>query len=163
MLMFGMLSLITFPFRSRADSLDLALSSLVATGQPGGTVDFSGVITNTTGSDLSSTDLFLNFSGFDPTSLDVNQILGSTIFTLPNFTFSPTVDLFSVAIGNGAPAGTYPLQVQLEDVNNDVSKLETVDVNVMSRTVPEPSSALLLLSGLLTFLCLAGLRRFSSN
>lgn len=161
----GMLTcLIIFPFSSRADSLDLAFTSASATVQPGGTVDFFGVITNTTGSDLDSTELFLNFNGFDPTNLDVNQILGSTIFDLPNFTFSPSVDLFSVTIANGAPAGVYSLEVQLEDVNNDVSNVETVDVNVMSNnTVAEPSSGLLMLCGLFAFRCLAGLRRFSSN
>jgi hypothetical protein len=157
----GMLAcLVVFPFSSRADSLDLALTSSVASGQPGGTVVFSGVITNTTGIDLSSTDLFLNFAGFDPTNLDVNQILGSTIFSLPNFTFSPNVDLFSVAIAAGAPAGIYTFQAQLEDINNDVSKVETVSVDVLrSNAVSEPSSGLLLICGLVALCVLTGLRK----
>src|SRR5271170_6843414 len=57
---------------SRADSLDLAITSTELSTMPGGTVVFTGVITNTTGTDLDTTELFLNFSGFDPTNLNVN-------------------------------------------------------------------------------------------
>jgi hypothetical protein len=157
-------SLLIAPMGTRANSLDLAIASTELDAAPGGTVVFTGVITNITGTDLDTTELFFNFSGYDPTNLDVNQILGSTIINLPNFTFSPLTDLFSVGVASEAPLGLYSFQVQLEDINNDVSAVETVSVNVegSSNTVPEPGSAELMLSGLLAC-CLAGVRRISSK
>src|SRR5687767_6919870 len=68
--------LLVLPLSVRADLiLDLSPSSLMATR--GETVIFTGKITNTTGFTLSTTDMFLNVSGFDPFALtDITQLLG---------------------------------------------------------------------------------------
>jgi hypothetical protein len=147
-------AILAVPAQSQT-ALTLELTTSSASLSPGGTIVFTGVITNTTGSDLQSTDLFLNFSGFDPNALTLNQILGSTAFDLPNFTFSPTVDLFSVAIAGNAPPGIYSFTVQLEDVNNDLSNSETVNVNVNTSTTPEPGTFLLFGCGLVPIFLLA--------
>src|SRR6186997_3253102 len=47
------------------------------TAVAGGSETFLGTITNNTGASLSSQDLFLNFSGFDPAHLSISQLLGN--------------------------------------------------------------------------------------
>src|SRR5258708_1143567 len=65
--------------------LSLTLNPGLLTAEAGDTLIFRGTITNTTGVSLASTDLFLNFSGFDAASLtDIRQLLGTTSFVLPN-------------------------------------------------------------------------------
>lgn len=136
------------PHAARADSLILNISPTSLAGTPGGTVTFVGSITNTTGATLNATDLFLNFSGFDPAVITTIQLLGTPDFTLPNNTFSPVVNLFSVTLSPGTPAGTYTFDVFLQDIDNNLSNNVTVSVSVGAAAVPEPVSLLLLITGL---------------
>ena len=50
---------------------------------PGSTTLFTGTITNDTSVDLSATDLFLDFSGFDASFVSLSQLLGEPDFTIP--------------------------------------------------------------------------------
>ena len=136
------------PAAASAEPLTLTITPGTLVGTPGGTVTFTGSITNTTGVTLNSTDLFLNFSGFDPGVLSPVQTLGILDFTLPNNTFSPSVSLFSVMLAPGTLPGTYTVDVFLEDVNNNLSNVQTVSVSVNAAAVPEPATLFLLLTGL---------------
>jgi len=121
---------------ARAD-LTLTLTSNSVNAHPGDLVTFSGTITNTTGVTLNATDLFLNFSGVDPTALpDVTQLLGSPNFVLPNNTFSSTVNLFTVHVSPTALPATYGLSITLEDINNNLSEVVTANITVTSGSTP---------------------------
>jgi type 1 fimbria pilin len=128
----------------------LSIDSTSITSVAGGTVLFTGTITNETGTALNATDLFLNFSGFDPLSLEsITQLLGSPDFTLGNMATSSSVDLFEVQIAQGILPGAYPVDVSLQDINNDVSNGVLVSVSITSSTAtPEPQVLLLLASGM---------------
>jgi hypothetical protein len=131
--------------------LILSINPISLSASAGGTVTFMGAITNDTGAALSATDLFLNFNGFDPTNLPaLSQLLGSPDFSLPDSTTSAVVDLFLVQVAPTAAAGPYPIDVSVEDVNNNLSNDVTVTVNVTgSVIVPETSSVVLAVAGLL--------------
>jgi len=106
-------------------------------------------------------DLFLNFSGYNPSVLFFNQFLGSPDFVLPNNTVSPTVALFSAVIDPTGPTGTYGFTVALQDINDVVSSLVTgyVSVNPPTTTIPEPTTFALLGSGALVLSSLRARRR----
>ena len=58
---------------------------------------------------------------------------------------SEFVGLFNVVLG--APAGTsFPMLVQLQDINGDLSTIQTVNVGIS--TVPLPAAWLLFSSGI---------------
>ena len=140
-----------------ASDLDFSILDPNQTGFPGGSNLFQGTITNNTGGDLESTDLFFNFSGYDFVHVTLNQILGNTLFDIPNGTTSALTDLFSFDLAPGAPTpAIYPAQVTLEDINNDLSGVQTVTVSTL---VPEPGSLMLILLGGLVLLGLSGFRR----
>lgn len=142
------------PQYSIADILTITVTSPNVTGMAGQTVDFTGVITNRTGVALTSTDLFLDFIGYDYAVLNPNQILGSSPFTLPNLTFSPKVDLFSVDIDPAALDGIYTLEVFLQDIQGDLSATKDIVIQVNSgvNRVPEPTTLpLVLLAGALVW------------
>src|SRR6516164_7423827 len=89
-----------------AAPIDFSILSPNQIGFPGDVITFTGTITNNSGVDLDSTDLFLNFSGFDPVNVTLDQLLGLTPFTIPNGTTSQVVDLFSVTSPASASPGT---------------------------------------------------------
>jgi hypothetical protein len=136
--------------------LTLSIDSTSISGAAGGTVLFTGTVTNQTGTDLNATDLFLNFSGFDPLSLEsITQLLGSPDFTLSNMATSSSVDLFIVQIAQGTLPGSYPLDVSLQDINNNMSNGVLVSVNVASSTATaEPQVMSLLASGMVLVIIL---------
>jgi hypothetical protein len=82
-------------FPLHAAAIDLSIVNPNRIGAPGSSNLFQGMITNNTAIALNSTDLFLNFSGFDPLRVTLTQILGSTNFTIPIGATSPLVDLFA--------------------------------------------------------------------
>ena len=131
------------PVQAAVVTLDVnPLSAPVAAGD---TAIFSGKITNRSGVTLESTDLFLGFSAFDFNALTPTQVLGSSPFSLLNFTFIDNVELFTVDIAAGTLAGTYGLQVFLSDVNGNVSDATDLLLVVTNgvQTVPEPSTVVI--------------------
>lgn len=114
----------------RGINLTIIPSSLQST--PGGTLNVMGTITNHTGVPLDATDLFLNFSAYDPNAMTPTQLLGTRDFSLPNSTTSPAVILFSVTTGFAVPSGTYPLDIFFQDINNNSSNVVTTNLIVQS-------------------------------
>jgi len=146
-----------------ADDISFTVSDTTLTTTSGGTVTFEGTVTNDSGGDLNASDFFFNFFGYDPTSVNPIQDLGvSTDFLIPNGSTSATVDLFDVTLGAVPSGSSFPIEVQLEDINGDLSAVETVTVDVESAAggggssggsgpvpAPEPGSFVLLCAGLL--------------
>ena len=139
----------------RASSIDLSIVDAIRVGAPGDLETFEGTITNDTGAALDSTDLFLNFSGYDPVNVILNQTLGDVSFPIPNGSTSAVVSLFTFALAATAPVpASFPSDVVLETASGAIAPTETVIVNTL---VPEPSSlALALTAG---FALLAGASR----
>ncbi len=130
-----LIALQTVPRALQASAIDFTILDPNQIGSPGSSNLFQGTITNDSGAALESTDLFVNFSGFDFTNVTLTQLLGDTSFSIPNGTTSPTVDLFTFDLaGTAAVPATYSAQVGLEDVSGDLSPVYTVSVS----TVPEP-------------------------
>jgi len=127
-----------------AAPIDFSILTPNQIGFPGDVITFTGTIANNSGVDLDSTDLFLNFSGFDPVNVTLDQLLGLTPFTIPNGTTSPVEDLFTFTLGSSAGPGTYPADVVLQDAVGDISPTQTVTVTI----VPEPGSLSLMAGGL---------------
>lgn len=150
----GMLSVLVFsslalflPVRCLADGLDVSVTNPSQTASAGQTVVFSGTVTNDTGSDLTATDFFFDFFGYDP-ELDPNQLLGLTDFSIPDGTTTSIVELFSVTLGSPMGSGSFPVYFVLLDAYADESAVDKVTV-VSGNAVPEPSTILLIAIGLL--------------
>ena len=142
------LLMMSAPGAAHAQALGLELAPVEAEGSAGDTVVFSGRITNTTGSPLLASEMFLNFLGYDPDAFVFIQMLGEPDFSLPNNTFSAFVPLFRLFIAPTAPVGTYSFGVFLQDVNDVTSGTVTASINVVAlSTVPEPASFLLIATG----------------
>jgi len=127
-----------------ASAISLQLGSDSLSTQPGGTVTFQGTVTNDSGQDLTASDFFFNFGGYDPAAIDPIQELGTVSdFLIPNGATSPLVTLFDVTVVSSKP-GTlqFPFSVQLEDINSDLSATENAVVVSASvaATVPEPAT-----------------------
>jgi hypothetical protein len=137
-----------------ADGISFQLPELTLSVTSGGTVTFTGTVSNDSGVDLNASDLFFNFFGFDPTAVTPNQDLGvSADFLIPNGTTSALVALFDVTLGTVPDDSNFSLEVQLEDINLDLSDSQKVIVTTGgTSTVPtsEPSTLLLLVGALAT-------------
>lgn len=136
---------------ANAEPITLLVSPGSLSGSAGTTLIFSGQITNQTGAPLNGSDLFFNFNGFDPAVLTITQLVGDPDFVLPHNTISPVISLFSVTIAANVSPGTYAFEAFLQDINNTFSNTVTVQVSVDGAAVPEPSTLILLTTGLTGF------------
>jgi len=134
-----------------AEPITLLVSPNLLSGSPGGTLTFTGQITNQTGAVLNASDLFFNFNGFDPAVLTLTQLVGDPDFSLPNNTISQVTNLFSVTIAANVAPGTYTFEAFIQDINNTFSNTVTINVTVAGAAVPEPSAVFLLTTGLSAF------------
>jgi hypothetical protein len=134
---------------AKADPISFQLASTQLTTTSGGTVTFEGMVTNNSGQDLNASDFFFNFFGFDPVSVNPVQDLGVlTDFSVPSGSTSALTPLFDVALSAVPTGSIFPIEVQLEDINSDLSEIVAVSVSVPGGTsVPEPASFLLLAIG----------------
>jgi hypothetical protein len=125
---------------SQAD-LVFTIINPVRIAPPGSVELFQGTIGNETLTTLTSTDLLLNFSGYDPANVSLDQLLGMTFFSIPSGSTSGVLDLFTFSLASTAvvPA-TYPADVVLESSAEDLSPVQTVSVSTIISVVPEPSS-----------------------
>jgi len=134
---------------SPVHALVLSIDQANQHASPGGTVIFTGTITNDTGVDLdAATDLSVNIFNFNLTvfSPPPDQLLGSPDFFLPNGATSADVALFDVNIDSSAtPAGSpYLADVTISDLFGDVSNDVTISI-----TVPEPASLSVLFAAII--------------
>src|SRR5205085_11731199 len=127
-----------FGLALQAAPIDLSILNPNRPGVPGGTYLFQGTIANDTGGALNSTDLFLNFSAFDAANVTLDQVLGSTNYSIPNGSTSAVVDLYTFALAGAAPPATYFDDVVLETADGDFTPPQTVSVGI--NVVPEPGS-----------------------
>lgn len=135
---------------AKADDISFAVSNPSLTTTSGGTVTFDGTVTNDSGVDLNASDFFFNFFGYDFTSVTPIQDLGVvTDFVITNDASSSEVALFDVTLGSVPLGSSFSVEVQLEDINNDLSAVQTVTVSVPGlMAIPEPATLLLLVTGL---------------
>jgi hypothetical protein len=112
------------------------------TGPGDATYVFSGMVTNAFASSRNASDLFFDFSGFDPAVVSPAQIFGLIDFEIPAGTTTEVMDLFELHLGSGLVGTTYFADVTLQDVFGFFSAPLTVSVTI----VEEPSTAWLLLA-----------------
>ena len=144
------LLLILMPTRTNADSVSLTLSPV--SGTPGSTVTVDGTITNDTSSTVylnsESYTLPLPFINGDNTDFFLNAPL-----SLAPDTNSGLIALFSFEIETGTAAGSYSGNF-LDIVGGGPSDFTDVltssgySVTVVGSTVPEPSTLILVSTGL---------------
>jgi len=132
-----------------APILTMAVTKPFASAAGGDTLTFTGVITNRTGLSLEATDLFLSFSGFDVDVITPTQVLGITPFTLPNNTFSPDVELFTIDVAPDAAVASYGFQVLMQDLYGNFSEVTDINIDVTGAVpVPEPPIVVLFIFAL---------------
>jgi hypothetical protein len=120
------------------------------------TAVFEGTVTNDTGAALATSEIFLNFFGFDFAAIaSIDQILGVPDQIIDTGTTSPVLPLFSVTLDPSAvPGFVYTIGVFAQDINDNFSDPIFVDVQLADivsppgPAVPEPTTALLVLAGL---------------
>jgi hypothetical protein len=140
-----------------ASALSFTITDPNRTVLPGSTSLFSGTIMNDTGVDLNASDLFLNFSGFDPGVVSLTQVLGDTDFVIPNATTTPQTPLFQATLGTTAMPGVqYLADVILQDSAGNITAAETVSLQT---AVPEPSSVAFVVIGFGAMLAGTRIRR----
>ena len=154
LLLLSLLGALACPATRPAQAQGLYFSPLSPFEVAPGDFTFAGTVTNDTGAALRSTDLFFDFTAFDPSSLYVNQLLGVTDFTIADGTTCAVTDLFDASLSAGVAAQDYPVTVQLQDVNGDVTDAVTVTVRATA-AVPEPATPVLLSAGCVCMLPLA--------
>ncbi|MES2116136.1 MAG: PEP-CTERM sorting domain-containing protein [Pseudomonadota bacterium] len=129
--------------------LTLMPTQTTVSAAAGDSINISGTIINRTNTALESTDLFLNFDGFDPGVLTAQQTLGLVPFSIPSFSFRDDVALFAIDVAADALPGVQTLNVALQDVAGNFS--DTVSFTFLIDqvvAVPEPATLALMLAGL---------------
>lgn len=143
---------LSFAAPSHAFVLEISPASTSATIMAGQSFVVTGQITNNTGNDLWATDIFFGFSGYDPSFIQVDQLLGLEDFALPDRTISREVDLFRIfAIGQLASLTPIPVDFFAMDVNGIFTSVSTFTVTLIADPpvgVPEPVASSLILLGM---------------
>lgn len=143
---------LSFAAPSQAFVLQISPASNATTMLVGQSFVVTGQITNTTGNDLWATDIFFSFSGYDPSFIQVEQLLGLEDFALPDRTISGEVDLFRIfAIGQPGSLTPLPVDFFAMDVNGIITESSTFNVVIDVDSpvgVPEPAALSLLLLGI---------------
>jgi hypothetical protein len=146
----------TSPVRSLADSLTVNVANSSVNAGAGETVTFVGTVSNATGANLSASDLFFDFFGFDP-NLIVNQLLGTSDFLIPDGTTTVTVDLFNVTLPNNLGGSVFPVNFVLQDAFGNSSAVGSVAVSPIAAS--EPSTESLIVCASIAGLCILFGRR----
>jgi len=125
----------------------------------GGSETFLGTITNNTDADLPANELFLDFSGFDPTHLAISDLLSTANFDIKKGDTSPVLELFRANLAADIKPGVYPIDVLLQSQDGDIGGPQTATL----RVVPEPSRWIIMSFGLFVVLSLGALRRVAAG
>ena len=114
-------------------------------------ITLSGTIGNTTGRALETTSIFLNAFAYEPDALSITQLIGRTVFMIPDGAVSAIVPLFEIGLGPAVqPGGNYSAAIFLTDEQGNESNIVSVAVAVTA--VPEPGSSwLVMLAGVAAF------------
>jgi hypothetical protein len=129
-----------------ATPLTLTLASPFQNGSQGGTLSFTATVTNNSGALV-----FLNGDDFTvnaPLTLDDSSYLNNFPLSLANLA-SYTGVLFTVKVPTGAPDGLYAGNFDITGGANGSSADVVASTNFDVAVTPEPSSILLLGSGLM--------------
>ena len=136
-----------WPPRAPAALLSITPVAQQITLVPGAGWDARGTITNLSGVDLLTTDIFLEFSAYPHNVLAPRQRLGAIEFTVGNRTVSDVTELFHVDLSPDAVRGmVYSLDVFAVDVHGNFSEPATYAflAGAPAGAVPEPPTAPLL-------------------
>ena len=147
-------SLLAFAALANAQ-LILSIPDADQSGLAGTVFTFAGTITNNTGTTLHTSDLFLDFAGFDPAFLTPHQLLGSFDSTIADGSTSASLQLFDLALASGAMPGPLfssdvTVQMRIGDLSDPVQS--------QSRLCPNRYATLLFVS-VLPFAWYVGRRR----
>lgn len=142
------LALLTSVFAGNAEALSLNVSPSLLNGIPGSSVNFAGSIGNDSFYDLNTaSDLFLNFSQYDPGILNPTDLLSLSSIPLNVGSTSSVFDLFNVGLAPSALPGIYDIQVSIQDVyGNDFTDFSQV-YDFQIRVIPEPATYWLIFGG----------------
>ena len=110
-------------------------------GPPDTTHVFAGTITNGFATPRNASDLFFDFSGFDPAVLSPTQLFGLVDFVIPAGGTTAIMDLFELHVGAATFGATYFADVTVQDVFGLFSPPLTVSITVL----PEPATTWLTL------------------
>ena len=148
----ALLALILFALAHSAHALPLLTLTSTQTTIPasaGSSVGITGSIINRTNTALDTTDLFLNFSNFDPGALTPQQTLGLVLFRIPSFSFRDNVALFTIDVAANALPGSHTLDVMLQDLGGNFSDVVSFSFVVdQVVAVSEPPTLAIMLAGL---------------
>jgi PEP-CTERM motif len=146
-----MMGLLLAGTTAKADPLSIILGSPFQTVSPGGTVAFDATVTNNT-----EAVIFLNGDSatldapLDPSDLSDADYANFPLSLDPGESFSDP--LFTVTVPPGTVAGIYAGSFEITGGGSDseLSNLGSVafDIDVTGTVVPEPSSLMLLISGM---------------
>jgi hypothetical protein len=120
----------------------------------GGSETFLGTITNNTDAVLPASDLFLDLSGFDPSHLTIDNVLGTVNFSINKGDTSPPVELFRAHLAADIKPGSYPIDLLLQSQDGDIAGPLTATL----RVIPEASSWAIMSFGLLVLLSIGAVR-----
>ena len=134
---------------ARADLIVISFDNESLRGLPGTTLQVTGTVTNTTADTLFTNSPTVALSGFAPEDVDASPML--SIPVPANGTLTGVL-LFQVAIPQGFAPGLYSGTLTvLGGTNEDADNLKLTEANFavgVLAAVPEPASAVLLLSGI---------------
>jgi hypothetical protein len=148
-----------------ADTLDISFLAAAQTGSPGGSLTFTGTIANNSGFDLFVNGAGINLTGFDPSDSDLTDFILNFTGPLSNGSSIGPADLFTVAIPDPFPIGSYTGGITIQGGIDDASDLDLgtasfqLDITgATTSTTPEPGSPMLVMTILV--LMLGGLKRW---
>lgn len=138
------------------------------TGTPGGTLSYTGILSNTglTTVFLNSANLNLAGSSFTPDF--INPFFNNVPFFLDAGQFTASIELFSVLVNNpfldpnGAYVGSYTLLGGVDSGSQDILASAVLTVNVGATAVPEPNTFPVMAAALVGLLAWAGVAKARS-